>query len=83
MVERGLPLAHLAIFAEGKTNAYGIFGAEWDEYLFTFELRDAVLQQVVDGVFETYKEFEEVNKEWIESFGVGMPKPVGGPPIRG
>ncbi|KFZ14483.1 hypothetical protein V502_06081 [Pseudogymnoascus sp. VKM F-4520 (FW-2644)] len=83
MVERGLPLAHLAIFAEGKTNAYGIFGAEWDEYLFAFELRDAMLQQDVDGVFETYKEFEEVNKEWIESFGVGMPKPVGGPPIRG
>lgn len=82
MVERGLPLAHLGIFAEALTNAYGIFGAEWDEYLYAFELRDVVLQKDVDGVFKTYEEFEEVNRGWIERIGVEMPRAVEGPPVR-
>lgn len=83
MVGRRLPLSHLAIFSEAKTNAYGIFGAAWDEFLYAFELRDVALQEDVDGKFETYKEFGEVNDLWIESLGVEMPEPVGGPPERG
>ncbi|OBT74125.1 hypothetical protein VF21_07131 [Pseudogymnoascus sp. 05NY08] len=84
MVEQGLPLSHLAIFAESRENAYGIFMAQWDEYLFTYELKDAVLhgQGLVEGTFDMYDEFEEINREWIEKSGVDMPRPVEGPPDR-
>lgn len=84
MVEQGMPLAHLAIFAEARDNAYGIFEAQWDEYLYAFELKDVVLhgQGVMEGALEMYKEFEEVNREWIEKCGVDMPRPVEGPPDR-
>jgi hypothetical protein len=84
MVEQGMPLAHLAIFAEARDNAYGIFEAQWDEYLNAFELKDVVLhgQGVMEGALEMYKEFEEVNREWIEKCGVDMPRPVEGPPDR-
>ncbi|KFY75084.1 hypothetical protein V499_04937 [Pseudogymnoascus sp. VKM F-103] len=84
MSEQGLPVEHFAIFAEGRENAYGIFQTEWDEDVYTHQLRDVLLhgQGVVEGTLEMYDEFEEVNEKWIEKSDVDMPRPVEGPPDR-
>ncbi|ELR07432.1 hypothetical protein VC83_07546 [Pseudogymnoascus destructans] len=84
MVEQGLPLAHLGIFAEGEKHGYGIYGAQWDEFLYAFELLDAELhlQNVLEGTVAMYSEFEKINRRWIEDCGVAMPIPVQDPPNR-
>ncbi|KFY42633.1 hypothetical protein V494_02331 [Pseudogymnoascus sp. VKM F-4513 (FW-928)] len=77
MVERGLPLSHLAIFSETRLeNAYAIFTAEWDEYLYAFDLKDGVLRGGAQEVRAMYAEFEDDNREWIETSDIEKPKPL-------